>query len=397
MSAKALQKTVGLLIPIGFLLWFFWYLGERSEYGASREWFILVIGVAFGVVLQRSRFCFFCVLRDYFEKHDSRGVIGILAALAVGSVGYLVIFGGWVVDPGAGYLPPNAHIGPVSWVLPVGAVLFGWGMALSGSCISAHLYRLGEGSVLSPVALIGAFFGFWLGFWSWNPLYLDTLSEAEAVWIPEKTGYGIALILQLLLLALLFVWVAKRLPRRENHTWESLTPKVLFRRIWVDRWPTWVGGLLVGALGVFAYLRFSPLGVTAQLGSLSRAFGNYLGLLPDKLEGLDGFSGCSTAVSTSLLNENGILVLGLVAGALFVGVLSGEFEIEKKHGLDYLAALVGGVLLGFGGMISLGCTVGTLLSGVSAFALSGWVYALFLVLGVWSGLFLRRRLFFWHK
>lgn len=397
MSVRTLLKAAGLLIPVGFLAWFSFYLGEQSEYGASREWFILVIGVLLGVALQRSRFCFFCVLRDYFEKHDSRGVIGILAALAIGSVGYLVIFGGWVVDPQAGYLPPNAHIGPVSWVLPVGAVLFGWGMALSGSCISAHLYRLGEGSVLSPVALIGAFFGFWLGFWSWNSLYLSTLSEAEAVWIPAETGYGWALVVQLLLLALIFLWLIKRWPRPENRTWEPLTFRVLWRKVWIDRWPTWVGGLMIGALGIFAYLRFAPLGVTAQLGSLSRAFGNRLGVLPEKLEGLDGFSGCSTAVSTSLLNENGILVLGLVAGALFVGVLSGEFEIEKKHILDYLAALLGGLLLGFGAMISLGCTIGTLLSGVSAFAWSGWVYALFLVLGVWSGLFLRRRLFFWHQ
>ena len=60
------------------------------------------------------------------------------------------------------------------------------GMAISGSCISAHLYRLGEGSPTAPFALAGTAVGFAAGFWSWNPLYLATVSAAPVVWLPPE-------------------------------------------------------------------------------------------------------------------------------------------------------------------------------------------------------------------
>jgi len=49
-------------------------------------------------------------------------------------------------------------------------------------------------------------------------------------------------------------------------------------------------------------------------------------------------------------------------------------------------ALLGGILLGWGSMISLGCTIGVLLSGTQAFALSGWVFFAFVFLGSWVGI-----------
>lgn len=372
------------------LLWLGHTLAASDHPAADDAWLILSMGALLGVVLQRSRFCFFCILREYFEERDSRGLMGILLALAIGSVGTLLLFGGWVFDPKAGFHPPGAHIGPVSWVLPLGALLFGWGMAFSGSCISAHLYRLGEGSVLSPVALLGLIPGFWLGFLAWNTLYLRALITAPVTWLPENLGYAGALALQLGVFALLFFLLLRRLPASPASSAEPWTVQRVLQAVLVERWPAWVGGLGVGLIGVFAYLRFDPLGVTAQIGSLARASGDALGLLPARLEGLDGFSGCATAVGASLLNTNGILVAGLVLGACVVGFLSGEFEIERKRPRDFIAAFLGGVLLGFGSFISLGCTVGTLLSGITAFALSGWIFALFLVGGVWSGLKIRQ-------
>ena len=75
---------------------------------------------------------------------DPRGVLSILLALAVGSAGMTVVLGSWVAVPQPGQLPPDMHIGPVSWVLVLAGLAFGAGMSVSGSCISAHWYRLGE-------------------------------------------------------------------------------------------------------------------------------------------------------------------------------------------------------------------------------------------------------------
>src|SRR5690606_7191668 len=132
--------------------------------------FALLAGAAFGAVLQRSRFCFYCNFRDLVERREPAGVLALLVALAVGAVGYTAIFGAWLPTPAPGRLPPTAHIGPVSLVLAGASFVFGLGMAVSGSCLSAHFYRLGEGSPTSPFAIIGAAAGFGLGFLTWNPL-----------------------------------------------------------------------------------------------------------------------------------------------------------------------------------------------------------------------------------
>src|SRR5574341_982311 len=100
--------------------------------------FALVTGAVLGLGLQRSRFCFYCHARDWFEDRNPRGLLAIVLALAVGVVCYTVVLGGWLPVPQPGKLPPDMHIGPVSWVLVAAGLSFGAGMVVSGSCISAH-------------------------------------------------------------------------------------------------------------------------------------------------------------------------------------------------------------------------------------------------------------------
>ena len=49
-------------------------------------------------------------------------------ALIIGTLGYHLIFGAFLIDPIAPRLPPNAHIAPVSWVLVLGSFSFGLGI-----------------------------------------------------------------------------------------------------------------------------------------------------------------------------------------------------------------------------------------------------------------------------
>jgi uncharacterized membrane protein YedE/YeeE len=354
--------------------------------------FTVLAGATFGLLLQRSRFCFFCILRELFEERDARGALGILAALAVGSIGYLVVVQPWLPDPLVGRLPPDAHIGPVSWVLVAGGLSFGLGMTLSGSCISAHLYRLGEGSTLAPFALAGAIGGFMLGFASWNWLYIGTLATAPVVWLPGKLGYGGAAALQAALLAALALVLLLRVrwPAPAEIAGVPPTPIVLARKVFIDRWPAWLGGIGVGMLGFLAYLRTEPLGVTAELGSRARTLAGGLGWIPDRLPGLDGFAGCATVVIEALMTPNGVFILALVAGSLAAGIASGNFRPRAWPWHRYVFAILGGVLMGWGAMVALGCTVGVLLSGISAFALSGWVFAAAVTFAVWASLGVRR-------
>ncbi|UYN93166.1 MAG: YeeE/YedE family protein [Enhydrobacter sp.] len=340
----------------------------------------MLLGGAFGVVLQRSRFCFFCNARDFLERRDPRGLLGIVAALAVGLLGTYAVIGGWLPQPAPGRLPPDAHIGPVSWVLATGAFVFGIGMTVSGSCISAHLYRLGEGSPTAPFALLGAALGFVLGFLSWNWLYLGTIQESPVPWLPHWLGYGGSLALQLAALGVLALLLMRHRPPSDVPPASSIEA-VLHRR-----WPAVLGGVLVGTLATVAYLRVGPLGVTAELGSWSRTTANTAGLLPARLEGLDTFAGCATALKETLLSRNGVFVAGLVLAAFASALVAGDFKPRLPTAREVTRAIAGGILLGWGAMVSLGCTVGVLLSGVMAGAVSGWVFALFCFAGVWLSL-----------
>ncbi len=427
----------------------YFYLSASERFG-SQAAFVFLTGITFGILLQRSRFCFFCILRDLFEGKNGRPAAGLLTALVVGSVGYLILFGNWIPKPSGGYLPQDAHIGPVGLHLVAGGLLFGWGMALSGSCISAHLYRLGEGFSVAPFALAGTAVGFILGFALWNTLYVATISEAPVVWLPDWGGYAPWAIIQITVLLALMIWLLLRYSRpsdsgsgsrqsahsdlsahssqtahssrddqgcspdpanavkssapvdpgcgdspesvhrvREYGQAEDLqgyTLSMLWERVCVNRWPTWVGGIGIGVLSFLYYLRVEPLGVTAEIGRRSRDIGSHLEIIPTRMEGLDGFAGCSTASSPDLLTSNGIFILALVAGSLFAGVLSGRFQLSSLTVSRAVRGFAGGILLGFGAMISLGCTVGTTLSGISAFALSGWVFTAAMTAGVWTGI-----------
>jgi hypothetical protein len=287
-------------------------------------------------------------------------------------------------------LPPDAHIGPVSWALVLAGLAFGLGMVISGSCISAHWYRLGEGSPTAPFALLGAAAGFLLGFNSWNWLYSAAIAEAPVLWLPHYLGYAGSAALQLALLGLATALLWRRLPPDEPARPGPRTFGLALQRLVEGRWAYWWGGLAVGAIAVVVVLRLRPLGVTAALGSAARALGDSHGLLPPRLEGLDGFAGCVTVVVQSLWQTpNALLVAGLVAGAWAAALASRQFRPAWPSFRQAARGLGGGVLLGWGAMTGLGCTVGNLLSGTMAGALSGWVFGASVLFAVWAGLRLR--------
>lgn len=152
------------------------YLSQQSGGGSLS--LSLWLGLLFGVTLQRSRFCFYCATREWLDERNGRGLLAIVLALAIGSIGYWAVFGAFMPSVNPSRLPPQAHIGPVSWVLALGATLFGVGMAIAGSCVSALLYRAGEGALPTLLGLLGTLIGFALGFMLWNPLYLTAMQQA---------------------------------------------------------------------------------------------------------------------------------------------------------------------------------------------------------------------------
>ncbi|MDR2688541.1 MAG: YeeE/YedE family protein [Azoarcus sp.] len=385
-----------LLLALGVLgVW------TQGEPGGRTPAFALACGVVLGVAMQRSRFCFYCHLREWLDEGEPRGVLAILLAIAVGLVGYTVVLSSWLPEPRPGSLPPDIHIGPVSWALATAGLVFGAGMVISGSCISGHFYRLAEGSPTAPFALLGAGIGFVPGFMSWNTLYSLDVADAPILWLPTYLGYGGALLFQLGLLALAAAWVwrgfAVRAPApnsaNDKNAALATTPALgqALRRLWQGRWPYWTGGLIVGLVGVFAIIRMKPLGMTGSLGSVARALARRENWIPEKLHGLDGFAGCASVPQDSWLTPENLLLAGLVGGAFVASLASAQFTLQKPQWSQVARGLGGGILLGWGAMTGLGCTIGTLLSGAQAGAVSGWVFGIAMFVAIWGGLKIKRR------
>jgi len=377
-----LSRMSAVSILITLVLWSVFLASDAPGRALS---FSLLAGCAFGIVLQRGRFCFLCNLRDFVENRDPAGILSIIIALAGGIVLYQVVLGAWVPVPQPDRLPPGAHIGPIGVVLVFASLVFGLGMAISGSCLSAHFYRLGEGTFGSIAALIGAGIGFLIGFLTWNSLYTLSIYSDPSIWLPGVFGYAYTSVIALVVLAAIAVFILKRSKNDDRN--RGSEPSISnAEAIFVKRWPPVVTGLLVATISAFAYLRVAPLGVTAELGSLVRTAASSSSLIPETLIGLDTVRGCISAVKTALLSPNGVFVIGLVLSSFASALIAGQFKPAWPSFKGLAERFIGGILMGWGAMTGLGCTVGVLLSGIHAGALSGWVFLIFCTAGALIGL-----------
>lgn len=378
---------VSIAVLVALIVAAFW-LGNGETADPQRP-ISLLLGASLGVAFERGRFCFFCLYREAFEERRTRPLLSIVTALAVGAVGYALMFGLYLPNPKGEGLPPAAHISPVSLPLIAGAFAFGIGMVLSGACISGHLYRIGQGYLRAVPALIGSLIGFGLGFFTWNTLYLEQVSESPLLWLPRWLGYSGSLVLTLGVLAVL-AWLLLRWHSPTDGDGATASPFRIAtgddvrQLLLVRRWSPVATGAIVGAIGVAAYLRTTPLGVTSQLSTISRSVLDSRGALPDVLHGIDMMRGCVAVVSSTITN-NGWLVIGFVVASTAVAVGGGRFKVQMPTIGNALTALVGGVLLGWGSLTALGCTVGVLLSGTQAFAVSGVVFLVVVTFAVWLG------------
>lgn len=380
--------VMGLLLAalVGIAFWL--STGETPDPGRPVS---LLLGAALGFVFERGRFCFFCLFRDAIERRATRPLLAIVTAIAVGAVGYALTFGLYLPNPKGEGLPPGAHIAPVSLPLVLGAAAFGLGMVLSGACISGHLYRIGQGYLRAIPALLGALCGFGLGFFTWNSLYLEQVSESPVLWLPRWLGYSGSLAVVVVVAVAIALWLVRVdqvpvSPSAANLRRGSITElrELLLER----RWSPVVTGAIVGVIGIFAYQRTTPLGVTSQLSTISRSYLDARGALPDVLHGIDMMRGCVAVVSSAITN-NGWLVIGFVVASFAAAVGGGHFRVQVPTVGNTVTALLGGVLLGWGSLTALGCTVGVLLSGTQAFAVSGVVFLIVVVASVWLGVKLR--------
>ncbi|MEW5959333.1 MAG: YeeE/YedE family protein [Chloroflexota bacterium] len=384
------QVWVGLLAAAAILAVTGLFDGEMALFWA--------MGLAFGFVLQRSRFCFASAFRDIFLLRHGRNMKGVLTGLAVATAGFAVLMSRQVPNPGLGILPPDANVLPLGWHIVLGGLLFGAGMVVAGGCVSGSIYRMGEGYVASWVSFIGIMGGLLAAGYSWNWWWQWQIAAGPRLWLPAFLGHGgavVATLVGLLLVYLLVLWwesrgglVMPELPfaAGEAETFAARLNNTL-RRIFVHGWPAVVGGAVLGGLNVLLFTAAHPWGFTGEISRWSLGIATWLGAGPGELMGADSLPACALEVGgDSLLSHMLFLVWGMVFGAFIAALFAGEFKLRfPRQKVRYGQALGGGLAMGYGAGIAMGCTIGAFFSAIPSLAVNGWLFAVFLAVGAWLG------------
>ncbi len=355
------------------------------------------LGLGFGMVLQRSRFCFNSAFRDLVQFQSGRTMKGVIIGLAVATVGFGLHMYNLLPNPFLGPLAPEAHVAPLSVALLVGGVLFGIGMVVAGGCTSGSIYRMGEGYVASWVSFGGILSGLLLATHSWNWWWAHFIRDAPVVWFPRYVGYGGAVTLTLAGLAaayLLVLWIESRggvgvqeyPPPTSAATFEEKL-RALAHGVFIRGWPAAVGGTAMGLLNILAYNTHMPWRVVAELSRWANAAAALVGVVPGPLQGVDQLAGCTLTVGGGVFTHGFLLDVGMFGGSLLAALLAHEFKLRiPRNPVRYLQSLGGGVLMGYGSGLALGCTAGAFFSAIPSLALNGWVFALALIAGTTIGL-----------
>lgn len=169
--------------------------------------FFWLTGIAFGVILQKGRFCFTASMRDPYLTGGTTLTRAVIIAIAITTVGFTAIKFGYANSglpiPGMGY------VAPISLATLVGAFIFGVGMVIAGGCASGTLMRVGEGFLMNILAftffMIGSLWGAHdFGWWSEK-----FISNGPRIFLPDIFGWLGAVILQLGVLLVLYVLAEK--------------------------------------------------------------------------------------------------------------------------------------------------------------------------------------------
>ena len=389
------QTYVGFTVVALSLLTAFFISRTNGEVAA-----IWVLSNLFGLTLQRARFCFASAFRDLFLFGSGHNMKGIIIGMGIATIGFSAIMHWIIPNPGAGFLPSEAHILPVGLSVVVGGVLFGIGMVIAGGCVSGSLYRMAEGYVASWVAIIGVIIGLGALTLTWNWWWAFSISNEPKVWLPSIWNLGYTGAIVLTLLGLLAIYLLVTFMEYKNglfmpHINKKIIPAMNFDDrvrstldpIFKRGWPVAVGGVVLGILGIVMYTIHMPLGVTGELMRASQLGLGWMGVDVPVLEGLSTLGGCTgLSGEPGLLGHTFAITVGLLPGALIGALFAGEFKIRlAKQKRRYVQSITGGVMMGYASGLAVGCTIGAFFSAVPSLSLSGWVFGLALAAGAFTG------------
>ena len=327
----------------------------------------------FGAIANKANFCTMGAVSDVVNMgHWGRMRMWLLAiAVAVLGANALALSG--LAD-----LSKSIYQRPtLNWLsLVVGGVLFGVGMSLAGGCANKNLIRVGGGSLRSLVVLtflaISAYMTLKGLFGQWRAAWLDpvTIDLARFGWKDQSLGTALA--------------AAGIAPATARLAAMGAVGLVLLLFVFKDARfranPTqWLAGIAIGVLVTGGWYVSGHLGFGENPDTLETG---YFATNTRTIESLSFVAPLAYGLELLLLWTDKSLHLSFgIATALGVALGSGAWALATRsfrwEGFASLAdlrnQLVGAVLMGFGGVTAMGCTVGQGLTGVSTLAIGSFI------------------------
>jgi len=327
----------------------------------------LAIGGAIGAAVLLTNFCALGGIADILFARDWRRLRAWVLAAGIALVGVHVLDTGGAVP-----LDRAQSLDPYILWLPalMGGLLFGFGMALGGGCISRALTRIGAGSLKSLLIV--------------TVIALAAAATTAGVLAPLNAALGRAAVLEtfgpggLHRIFANIPFVHEELVRwffvgliGTSFIWFALKD-AWFRQSKDQLW----GGIIVGAAVVAAWYVAGRL--FEATGALSFTAINFVPPLADLALAATGNAPALFPLAT---------LLGVPLGALIAGALTGNLAYEPLGDrADTWRSMIGAALMGIGGTIAMGCTFGQGLSGVSTLSPASFIAVAAMIAGVVWGI-----------
>jgi len=341
------------------------------------------LGVLLGFALHRGSFGFTAGWRALSSGRSAAPFLAQLLLLGVAAAlitGVVEVIGSTAFGGGIGYR--SLPLGPSTLI---GAFIFGIGMQLGNGCGSGTLFTLGGGSTRMIVTLLFFIAGAviattHLDWWTRDVPRALPLLDWGNLSLPRLLGPigGLVATLGLLGLTAVAAWLwIRRSPDRERMALLPRRRDLSPRRLATEPWGL---GVSVAVLAVLATLVFW---ISGSPWSVTLAFAVWGGKAVQALGGdLTVFGWWDSGWQRSLLLDVpvyaqtiSVMDFGLILGAGLSALALGRFKPTLTiPWRSLLAAVLGGLMLGYGARLAFGCNIGAFFGGISSGDLQGWLW-----------------------
>ena len=362
-------------------------------------WSTFVISVVLGAVVNKTNFCTMGAVSDMVNMGDYGRFRAWLLTIAVATIGVSVLEYMGLVNVSETFPPYRAN--QLIWIENIlGGVLFGIGMTYASGCGNKTLIRIGGGNIKSiMVFVVIAVIAYYMTspfpdsdktlysvlFYDWvNPLAVSLQGNQDiGALISKENTQTMRLAAGLLVAAGLLFYIFKAADFR------SSKDNIL-------------AGAVIGLIIVTAWYTSSNINIKTEDASYSMA--DYYAewdMLADSNEGKPASGRTLSPQSFTFINPIGqtfgyikdgfkpalltfglVSVFGVILGSLFWSLVTRSFRLEWFADFkDFMNHFVGAILMGFGGVLGLGCTIGQGITGMSTLAVGSILTFVSIVFG----------------